>query len=419
MVGFGETYFSAYALYLGANNFQMGVLTCLPPFLANLCQFYTPYLLEKYKSRKKLVLTGVMLQAISLLPFIFAYYFSFLKIEIYILLVTLYFATNSTIGPVWNSWMGELVDANQRGSYFGRRNKMITIGTFLSMSVAGFLLRRATKEGHELYGFIAIIILAFASRLSSFYFLSKKEDIVTQTPVIQKESFLKFCKNLPQKNYGILIISMVTVTFGVYLAAAYYTPHLLKNLKLDYLTYTIIISAVLLFKYFSSGFWGEVIDMWGSKKVVVLTSLLICFTTWPWFLTESLTLIFVAQCYTGIVWAGYELATFTFLLDATKPEERTYVISFYNILNSSMGFIGGVIGAIWVAFYKDSFFAFKVLFLTTSLIRLTSYFIFSTRIKEVKVLAPVKASEVFIKASGFKSTLGLMSRLIILDKKKK
>lgn len=419
MVGFAETYFSAYALFLGANNFQMGVLTCLPPFLASLCQFYTPDLAAKYKSRKRLVCAGVLLQTMSLLPFLFAYYFSFLKIEIYILLVTLYFASNNTIGPVWNSWMGDLVEVKERGIYFGRRNRMITIGTFLSMTLAGFLLRYAKSSSFELYGFIAIILLALGSRAVSFYFLTKKYDPPQNDKVLKKESFITFCKTLPQKNYGILIISMVTVTFGVYMAAAYYTPHLLRHLKLDYLTYTVMISAVLLFKYISSKFWGEVVDLWGSKKVVVLTSLLICFTTWPWFLTNSLTLIFIAQCYTGIVWAGYELATFTFLLDATEPEERTYVISFYNILNASMGFLGGVVGALWVVFSKDSVFAFKILFLTTSLVRLVSYFAFSTKIKEVRVVGHVKASDVFIKAAGFKSTLGLTSKLVVFNKKKK
>ena len=419
MVGFGETYFSAYALYLGANNFQMGILTCLPPFLAGLCQFFTIRLLKKYGVRKKLILTGVGLQALALLPLLLLPHIHGLRMEVYIFIVTLYFATNNTISPIWNSWMGDLVSPNKRGIYFGRRNKMITIGTFLSMTLAGLILRSGKEDSHEIFGFYIIFVLAFLSRMVSFKFLTKKYDPPLKFSEPPRFDFFKHCRELKGKNYGMLILSMVTVNFGVFIAAAYYTPHLIKHLKVDYFTYTGLLSAVLLFKYLSSSFWGEVVDTMGAKKVVVWCSLLICFTTWPWLITSNIIVICLAQCYTGIVWAGYELSTFTFLLDATEPEERTQVTSFFNILNTTTGFVGGVLGALFVTSMKgNSVLAFKTVFATTSVIRLISFFTFSGKLKETRVLAQVKTADVLLKASGFKSTLGMTSRLVVFSRKK-
>ncbi len=420
MVGFAETYFPAFAIFLGASYFQMGVLACLPLFLAGQTQFFTSRLSRLFPSRKRLVAGGVFLQAISLVPIFLTHQFQFLRIEFYIFFVTLYFTFNNTISPVWNSWMGDLVATNSRGKYFGKRNRIVMVGTFLSMIAGGAILYYCKKFKVELLGFAIILLFGFGFRLLSFKALTKKLDLPSRDEENKnKRSFFQFCWELPSRNYGHLILSMVTVNFGVYLAAAFYTPHLLSHLKLNYWAYTVMISSVLLFKSLASGFWGEVIDKLGAKRIVVATSFMIGLTTWPWAFSSNLKILFVTQCFTGIAWAGYELATFTFLLDATVPEERTMVMSYYNILNTATGFSGGVIGAIYVAFSKDSDFAFRTLFVATAVVRLISFLIYSPYLKEIRILTPMKTADVLLKASGLRANGVLTSKLIIFAQKRR
>ena len=264
--------------------------------------------------------------------------------------------------------MGDLVRTSQRGSYFGKRNRVVMVGTFLGMVAAGYSLRYFKNTNQELTGFYLIFLVASLCRYISYRYLNKKYEPPMKSGTGFNEGFLNFLKDLRTKNYGPLVSSMVFVNFGVFIAAAYYTPHLLKHLKLDYWKYTVLISSVLFFKSITSRFWGEVIDHLGAKKVVSLCSLLICFTTWPWIFFDKYWIILLAQCYTGIVWAGYELSTFTFLLDATETHERTRVTSFFNILNTTAGFLGGVIGALFVTLSKDSVLAFKIVFASTAII---------------------------------------------------
>jgi len=417
MVGFGETYFSAYALFLGANNFQMGVLTSLPPFLAGLSQFSTVNLMKAIPSRRKLVCLGVLVQILSFVPLYLAYSFSTLRIELYILLVGFYFSTGAVIGPVWNSWMGDLVKYSQRGVYFGRRNRVLTVGTFLAMTIAGLCLRHFKDINMELKGFAVIFLLAISSRLTSFYFLSIKFDPPISIPEKSSPGFLEFLKELPKRNQGMLILYMSAVNLAVYTAAAFFTPLMLKELKFNYGTYTFVVAGTAITKFLTYSIWGECVDKLGPRRVILTSGILISFTTLPWIFTGNPTYLFLSQCYTGIVWAGYEVSTFTFLLDATEPSERAQISSYLNILMGIFGLFGGLLGGGLFAIRHPALNPYMTVFALSGALRILALLSFGLHLKEIRVISAVKARDILFKSTGFKSAMGMTSRLIILGRR--
>ncbi len=420
MIGLGESYFSAYALFLGANNFQMGVLTSLPPLIAGLSQFKTLRLMKLVPSRRKLVCLGVFFQALSFFPIVLVYYFNQIRIEIYIALVIFYFTSNAIIGPVWNSWMGDLVRVSQRGIYFGRRNRIITLGTFLSMVLAGLILKYSVSRNLEYQGFIVIFGLAFVARIWSLYNLFIKYDPPYKIPEPSPNGFLIFIRGLYKKNSNLLILYMSFVNFAVFISAAYFTPIMLKEYHFNYLVYTLIVGGAALTKFLTSSFWGEICDKLGARQVLTTCGFLITFTTVPWLFSQNPWVLFLAQCYTGFVWAGYELSTFTFLLDTTEAEERAELSSYLNILTSTGGFLGGMCGALMFVHRSNTGPREYFLVLFASIVmRFVAFALVGWRLKEVRVLGQIKTSEVYFKASGFKSAMGLTSKLVVFAKRRK
>jgi predicted MFS family arabinose efflux permease len=461
MVGFSETYFSAYALFLGANNFQIGLLTSVPPFLAGLSQFGTIHLERKIPSRRNIVCFGVLVQLLTLIPLFLAYYFEALRLEVYITLACVYSASNAAIGPIWNSWMGDLVTTAQRGIYFGRRNRYVTIGTFASMTVAGFLLRYFKNHSLELVGFAALFGLAFFARAISLYYLSRKYDAPRKEPSAHPQGMVKFLRELSKKNYGMLILYMSMLNFAVFVSAAYFTPLMIREYHFDYLTYTVVISATALTKFMTFRFWGELCDKLGARRILNICGSLMAFNMIPWLVTKNPIWLFSSQAFTGFVWAGYDLSTFIFLLDATEPRERTQVSSYLNIMVACSGLLGGLVGAgifelhphmmhslgmnihgisssivstdvvmnshilnsyinsssvlgplIYIAgsFLTNPFF---IVIALSGFLRIFALMLFGQKLREVRVIAPVKASEVFLKATGFKSAIGFTTRLVL------
>ena len=66
-VGAGETYFSAFALFLNATAPQVALISTLPPLLGSSAQIFSAWL-GNYVGRRRLVLLGCALQALLWLP---------------------------------------------------------------------------------------------------------------------------------------------------------------------------------------------------------------------------------------------------------------------------------------------------------------------------------------------------------------
>src|SRR5690606_29390203 len=99
--GGGETYFSAFALFLGATAPQVALLTTLPPLIGSLAQLVSAWA-GRYASRKRLVLVGAGLQAFTWLPLVtLPYLFAEHAVAVLLALFVLYQAGGNFAAPQW------------------------------------------------------------------------------------------------------------------------------------------------------------------------------------------------------------------------------------------------------------------------------------------------------------------------------
>ena len=103
MVGFGESFFSAFAVFLKANNLQLGLIGSLPQTLGSLSQLFTNKIMDFFKSRKKVVCLGVLLQALTYLPIALLFMFDKFKIAYLLFFISIYWIFGTILSPAWNS----------------------------------------------------------------------------------------------------------------------------------------------------------------------------------------------------------------------------------------------------------------------------------------------------------------------------
>ena len=188
MVGFGESFFTAFAVFLKASNLQIGILGSLPQTLGSFLQLFSNQLIKLFGSRKRLILTCAMLQTLIHIPIALVFFMGTFSVYNLILFISIYYMLAMIVGPAWTSWMGDLVNEKERGSYFGRRNKIAGFVSFLTFIMAGYLLQNFSDGSTQQYiGFLIIFGIAFASRLVSFYYLTKQHE--PQYEIVQKAQF--------------------------------------------------------------------------------------------------------------------------------------------------------------------------------------------------------------------------------------
>lgn len=179
MSGGGETYFSAFALFLKATAPQIALLATLPPLLGSLAQLLAVWLGAQLLRRLPVILAGATLQALVLVPLvILPLVHRDQAVHILVACVTLYYAGANLATPLWISLMGDLVPERKRGRFFGRRTRLATMTAFVSLVAAGLVLHQFDAAGWTVFGFAAIFLIAAVARGVSVYHLSRMREPV-------------------------------------------------------------------------------------------------------------------------------------------------------------------------------------------------------------------------------------------------
>lgn len=173
MDGITSTYQTPFALALGANNAEIGLLNSIPNLFSTLFQPFIGKYIDRL-GRKSVCESLILIQKLILIPIIFIPFF-FLNegVFFFILLTTLSNIALSFANTAWFSWMGSIVPEKIRGSYFGKRNTIQSIFSFSTTLLAGWILGIT----NNLFGFSFVFLLAFIFGLMSYFYLTKVPEV--------------------------------------------------------------------------------------------------------------------------------------------------------------------------------------------------------------------------------------------------
>jgi len=405
----GLRYITPYALLLGASNKIIGFLTSIPQIASAIIQLFSLRILGGKVSRKKLSFWGALLQAIFWLPIISLEFFYFVLNKrgpmIPIALIgfyTILVAAGSIFAPAWSSWMKDLVDEKTRGSYFGKRNRIVGFASLSSMVVAGYLLD-VFKKINAYSGFLLIFSIAMISRFISAFLLKQQHEPPFKSHKSYYFTLWEFIRIMPQSNFGRFTAFVNLFTFSVSIASPFFAVYMLKYLKLSYLQFTLVNFASSIASLLSMPLWGKLGDRYGNLKIVKTTSSLIPLVPAMWALTTFVKSNFVffilllIELYSGFLWAGYNLSSSNFVYDAVTRQKLPICVTYYNILNAVMTFIGATIGG-FLASYNilRNISAGNIIqvFIISAIFRFLSAIIILPHVKEVKKVEMLELKKV-------------------------
>jgi MFS family permease len=397
MDGFGLRYVTPYALAVGANNTQIGLLSSVPGLVGNLSQLFTFKAMQKWR-RKNIIRWSVFLQAIMWLLLILAgipFFLMGIKTNVssnaVIVIYTLLILVGAFAGPAWSSMMRDLVSKN-RGQYFGMRNRIAGAISLVCMFIAGFLLDYF-KQTHVFLGFIILFIIAFIGRFISSQLFKKHYDPKFVADEKKYFTLLEFVKKMRHNNFGRFVLYFSIFSFSVAIASPFFVVFYFKNLGFSYTQFMIVSVANSLATILLMPLWGKFADKYGNLKVMKINGFLIPFlpllympvvlinSTWAMILA-----IILIEIYSGIIWAGFNLAAGNFIYDAVSRDRLAICSSYFNILNAFGALFGALLGG-YLASHDFGFFGLNSIlfvFLVGGIARLAVHVIMIRKVKEVR-----------------------------------
>jgi len=345
MTGMGETYLSAFGVFLKATAPQIGVLASLPPLLASFAQPLSAWLGRRTGQRKRIVVAGAALQAFAWLPILLLpALFPEHAVPLLIGSVVLYHFGAHLVAPQWSSLMGDIVPERRRGRFFGLRTRIVTLTTFLALMGAGLLLHVFSNQAMTLRGFVLLFAAAGLARLVSVYQLSRIRDPGGQVAALELPVGRDWWHRLRHSNAVRFSAFFALMQFGVAIASPFFTVYMLRDLEFSYLHFTVNSGASIFTQFLTLSQWGRISDVFGNRRILTVTGLFIPLMPILWTFSTDVWYLIAIQALSGFSWAGFTLAAGNFIYDLIAPNRRATYLAVHNVLANVGIFAGAILG---------------------------------------------------------------------------
>ncbi|MEI8206410.1 MAG: MFS transporter [Kiritimatiellales bacterium] len=334
MWGFGESYIAPFALFLNAGSMVMALIGSGPVLIAALAQLAGAAYLDRIGRRLPIMLAGAMVQAIAYLPlFILPLLLPFGGMAALLIAVTVCFFSLGMSVPSWMSLMGDVVDQEERGNYFGRRTRTILYIMLASMMLAGWIISRWKTVGHPAVGFGFLFSMAFLARLISLFFMRRHYDAPLQKTADEARfSFLEFVRATPRSNFAKFAFTVALMNGAAQIAGPFFPVYMLRDLHWSYLQFTINMAVFLLAQTLFVRWWGALGDRHGNRAILAANCWLMTVLPLFWIVSTNYYVLLLGQVVSGACWSGFNLAAGNFIYDAVTQAKRARVFSYYNLL---------------------------------------------------------------------------------------
>lgn len=345
-------FLTGFALYMGANDLQLAWILAVP-MAAQLFQLAGAWMLEHTGHRRAITIGTALTGRLLWLPMAFIPLLPHHAIPVFIGFYLLSSALQNMAGPVWVSWMSDLVPSSLRGRYFANRNLIVGLITMPAGLLAGLMMDAARDAGGEYEGYVALFAIASVCALCSWWLIRHQHD-PGFTPEPVKMSLSYWLKPFQERGFRRIVWFYLFFLSGVSIASPFFSAHLMKNLQWNYrwIVASFLVTSVV--SLMSQRFWGKAIDRWGHKPVLYACILGVSTVPLPYAFCpyDMKWPIFLNAVLAGMFWPGMGLTMFNLMIAASPQKGRALFVASLSALSGVVNFLSSMAGG-WIAHALD------------------------------------------------------------------
>jgi MFS family permease len=433
MTGICDNYLGAFAVSLRASLSQMGWLMAAPQLAGAVFQLLSVWLCPLF-SRRRAIVTGVVLQALSVLGMaVIAVLRPPNAVTWLILLTVVYQASANFVQPQWRGWMGSVVPPRRRGAFFAGRTRLTMITSFTVFAGGGVALGIFQRYELAWACFGGLFLLAGAGRAMSAWQLRQMHDpdhsdsvgaiSFTATLGRVREAF----RDKTFYQYSLFIAGMQS---AVAISAPFFSVYMLRDLQYSYWQFAANTGIAILTQFFTLSAWGRICDRWGNRWVMVASSLMIPVVPALWLLSSDFYYLLFVQVLSGLAWGGFTLSTANYLYDLRPPRAD---FASYAAVQAALGAVGIFAGALlggylatalpgmvlWLPEGWQPLHSVVLIFLVSALLRLAIVAWFIPRSVELRVRQRPDLLQVVYRISRFTPGAGIVLDWLTVTRKRR
>jgi hypothetical protein len=333
----GGMFLIGYALLLGATNVQIGLMSTIPMLCIGV-QLLTAALVERGVSRRMLTFVASLLNVaawvvIILIPYAAAGAPASTKAGLLIAVITAVTFFAYVAGNARGSWVGDLIPARFRGTFFGKAAMYSGIVASLFAIGEGAMLDVLKSHGLPAFsGLFGFGILFGAA--GALLFLPQKD-----VPVRRHEdgaNVLRLVREVFANRELMPVMLFATVWSLQAVAGPFYLTYMLRDLGVPFVGVGIINACSTLAAIVSGPIWGRIVDRWGCRPVLQSCTSVLGLLPFAWYWVDSpgaaYRIIPGVNLIAGACMSGVGVALGVLIYKATPSVGRSIHFATYSIV---------------------------------------------------------------------------------------
>jgi len=356
----GGALLSNFLLELGAGAVEIGLIASIPQ-LVNLLQPLGAYLINRSPSfhwYSMCIFVPSRLLWVILVPAVWWVTSSDLTgRQVVQLTLAIMLVTNiiEALGRApFLGWTAVLVPQRLRGRYFGFRNSLLGLITFISVPLLGLGVSKWPGGYLEGYGVMLVlgIVFGLTSLISQFWMTDVNPQLVKAagSDTSQADPTGIDLSFLNDANFLRFVLYLAIWCFAVNVSAPFFNLYMLDNLDIDISVVTIYNGIATAANMLMLLLWGKLADRIGNRPLLVLVGVFVAVTPLLWLTTGTnqisvwvwLPLLHVLS---GGTWAAIDLCTNNMMMGVSPVRNQSTYFAIAGAVAGVSGAIGITVGS--------------------------------------------------------------------------
>lgn len=343
MQGASESFLGAMAVELGHRDTDLALLFTLPMLAGSVAQLFAGPIGALLGARKRVVVLGASLQALSVLGLYFIASRGVHALWPLLLANSAYFVCAMIVGPPWGAWMAELTHERQRERYFARRAAITQAVLLVAFGASGALLQAAgTDPQAKLRVFALLHLVGFVFRALSTGMLALQPDIERGRRSVRQS--VVAVRTAAQTADFRVAIYLAALALGTHIAAPFFTPYMLRDLHMDYAAYVGLTAIPIVVKALFSPALHPLSERLGMRTLLLWSGGVAVLLPALWVALTDMRGLALVQALSGLAWGTIEFASYQLLLGSARPDCSVEFLSIASTMSSSAQLVGGLWG---------------------------------------------------------------------------
>jgi MFS family permease len=197
---------------------------------------------------------------------------------------------------------------------------------------------------------------------------------------------------------------------------------MLRDLNFSYLAFTVNSGTAILAQFLTLSQWGRISDVFGNRRILVVTGLFIPLMPLLWTFSSSIWYLIAIQALSGFSWAGFSLSASNFIYDLISPNRRATYLAVHNVLASVGIFTGAVLGGYLGTIMPTEITVFGThyswlsplygVFVVSTLVRGGVVMLLTPKLREVRSVREISLSQVIFRVTRMNALAGLVFDIV-------